>query len=89
MTIKFVDAAENFKNLPHQQDAWEWLQTVVTPNVLDTFATKYRNEQKEEFSNTWAGVVAAAKKAGAKFPECVAAQWALESSYGKHTACTT
>jgi hypothetical protein len=88
MTIKLVDAAEHFKNLPHQREAWEWLQTAVTPDVLDQFAIKYRNEQKEEFPNTWGGVIAAAKKAGAKFPECVAAQWALESSYGKHTACT-
>ena len=87
MTIKLVDAAEHFKNLPHQREAWEWLQTVATPDVIDQFAIKYRNEQKEEFPNTWAGVISAAKKAGAKFPECVAAQWALESSYGKHTAC--
>lgn len=32
--------------------------------------------------NTWAGVKAYAKQAGAKFPEVVAAQWALESGYG-------
>ena len=37
-------------------------------------------------SNTWEGVIAAAKKAGAKFPEVVAAQWALESGWGKHTS---
>ena len=37
-------------------------------------------------SNTWEGVTAAAKTAGAKFPQVVAAQWALESGYGKHTS---
>jgi hypothetical protein len=37
-------------------------------------------------TNTWDGVVAAAKAAGAKFPEVAAAQWALESGYGKHTS---
>jgi len=37
-------------------------------------------------ANTWAGVIAAASKAGAKFPQVVAAQWALESGYGKHTS---
>jgi hypothetical protein len=37
-------------------------------------------------ANTWAGVKAAASKAGAKFPQVVAAQWALESGYGKHTS---
>lgn len=33
--------------------------------------------------NTWAGVTAIARRAGAKFPELVAAQWALESGWGK------
>lgn len=41
-----------------------------------------------EFENSWDGVLAAAKQAGAKFPEVVAAQWALESGWGKHTSCT-
>lgn len=36
--------------------------------------------------NTWKGVKAAAAKAGAKFPQVVAAQWALESGWGKHTS---
>lgn len=88
MSINLVDAVTHFKNLPHQQEAWEWLQTAIAPDVLNQFAIKYRNENQEDFPNNWKGVVAAAKKAGAKFPECVAAQWALESSYGKHTACT-
>jgi hypothetical protein len=38
------------------------------------------------FENSWSGVKAAATQAGAKFPEVVAAQWALESGYGKHTS---
>ena len=37
-------------------------------------------------TNTWEGVIAAAKTAGAKFPQVVAAQWALESGWGKHTS---
>ena len=37
-------------------------------------------------ANTWEGVITAAFKAGAKFPEVVAAQWALESGWGKHTS---
>ncbi len=36
--------------------------------------------------NTWKWVKAAAERAGAKFPQVVAAQWALESGYGKHTS---
>lgn len=35
------------------------------------------------FSNTWKGVMEAARNAGARYPELVAAQWALESSWGK------
>lgn len=36
--------------------------------------------------NTWAGVEALARKAGSKYPELVAAQWALESAWGKATS---
>jgi hypothetical protein len=36
--------------------------------------------------NTWKGVKACAERAGAKFPQVVAAQWALESGWGKHTS---
>lgn len=38
--------------------------------------------------NTWNSVKEAARAAGAKFPEVVAAQWALESGFGKHTSGT-
>ena len=40
----------------------------------------------KEPPNSWGGIKAAAKKAGAKFPEVVAAQWALESAWGSHTS---
>jgi len=47
----------------------------------------YREKPKAgPVSNTWDGIKEAARIAGAKFPECVAAQWALESAYGKHTS---
>jgi hypothetical protein len=42
--------------------------------------------RNKTFSNTWDGVVAAAQATGARFPELVAAQWALESGWGKHTS---
>jgi hypothetical protein len=41
---------------------------------------------RKTYSNTWEGVQQAGKDAGAKYPELVAAQWALESGYGKHTS---
>lgn len=92
MTIQLRDAAEHHKGLKHQNEAWDWLQGELTPEQLNGFALRYRkNEEqhqtaKESFSNTWEGVLAAAKTAGAKFPECVAAQWALESGWGQHTS---
>lgn len=86
MTIKLTDAAEFYKGLQHQVEAWNWLQSQLTPQQLSEFAVKYRNAP-DDFPNTWDGVIAAAKKAGAKFPECVAAQWYLESAQGKHTSC--
>lgn len=88
--IKLTDAAKYYKELPHQRDAFAWLETKIAASVLEEFTVKYRNTPKpeSEFSNTWEGVLAAAKKAGAKFPECVAAQWYLESAQGKHVACT-
>lgn len=38
------------------------------------------------YPNTWEGVIKAAKDAGAKYPELVAAQWALESAWGESTS---
>ena len=76
MSIKLTDAAKFFKGEPQQIDALEWLQAQLTPEVLESFATKYRTPPKptKEIDNTWDGVYDAAKEAGSKWPECVAAQ---------------
>ena len=86
MSIKLTSAAEFFKEEQHQIDAWNWLESQLETETLEEFAQKYRSKTtpKDEISNTWEGVYSAAKKAGAKFPECVCAQWALESGWGKH-----
>jgi hypothetical protein len=42
--------------------------------------------RNKSFANTWGGVVDAAEATGARYPELVAAQWALESGWGKHTS---
>ena len=86
MTIKLTDAAKFFVEEPHQIDAWEWLQSQLRPEVLESFSVKYRNKPAKERTITWDVVVKTAKEAGAKFPECVAAQWALESGWGQHTS---
>jgi hypothetical protein len=90
MSIKLTDAAEFFNKEQHQIDAWEWLQGQIHPSVLETFELKYRAKPTPlpTHSNTWEGVYAAAKEAGAKFAECVCAQWALESGWGKHFSGT-
>ena len=53
-----------------------------------TFRSTITPPSRVATTNTWDGVVTAARAAGAKFPEVVAAQWALESGYGKHTSGT-
>jgi lysozyme len=45
MTIKFIDAVKNHKDLPHQNDAWKFLQASIHKEILDEFAKIYRNEQ--------------------------------------------
>jgi hypothetical protein len=88
MSIKLTDAAKFFKEEEHQIEAWTWLQGTLSPETLKTFASKYRNkaEPVPVVDNTWDGIYQAAKQAGAKFPEVVAAQWALESGWGAATS---
>ena len=46
--------------------------------------TSTANPTKPASINDWQGIKAVAAECGAKYPEVVAAQWALESGYGKH-----
>ena len=45
MTIKFIDAVKNHKDLEHQNRAWAFLQASVHKEILDEFARIYRNEK--------------------------------------------
>jgi lysozyme len=47
MTIKFIDAVKNHKDLPHQIDAWNFLQASIHKEILDEFARRYRNQKIE------------------------------------------
>jgi len=62
----------------------------ANPHILGRdqgwFKTWSVSGKQSSFSNSWEGVLEAARIAGAKFPELVAAQWALESGYGKFTS---
>jgi hypothetical protein len=61
------------------------------PNLLNRDQDWYSTwsssvEAPSAYTNDWDGLISAAIEAGAKFPECVAAQWALESGWGEHTS---
>ena len=90
-----------YKGLPHQDMAiaelWklmpvslleedaDWIQTWRDPAIEEDPEVPVVLTGKEN-DNSWGGVKAAAKKAGAKYPEVAAAQWALESGWGAHTS---
>jgi hypothetical protein len=91
--LKLVDLFKYYKALPHQTAAIFELEAELLkecPDLLNRdqewFKTWTQAGKQDVFDNNWAGVIAAAKKGGAKFPELVAAQWALESGFGKHVS---
>ena len=47
MSIKFIDAAKNHKDLEHQNRAWAFLQASVHKEILDEFERIYRNQKVE------------------------------------------
>jgi hypothetical protein len=77
--------------LPHQMAAWNWAWAVFPLEHREQFLEMFRAavpDKQEMVNNNWAGVMAAAKQAGARFPELVAAQWALESGWGQYITGT-
>lgn len=89
-TIRLYDLFRYYKGLPHQMAAITELEFAINkanPYILGRdqgwFKTWSVAGKQSNFPNTWEGVLEAARVAGAKFPELVCAQWALESSYGK------
>jgi len=86
MIIRLTSAAKFYKELPHQIAAWEYLERHVESKVLEEFAEIYRSavpDKLDQVTNDWVGIRNAAIRAGAKWPELVAAQWALESNWGR------
>jgi hypothetical protein len=84
MTIKLRDVIKYY--LPNQNRALAALERLLGDEGLseDQEWVKAWREPAPltAFNNTWEGIEAAARVAGAKFPEVVAAQWALESAFG-------
>ena len=79
--------ARTGKISPQQLAAFSGLDEDLTAAQKQAFTELWRAEgspaDEPAYPNTWAGVTAAAKLVGAKYPELVAAQWALESGFGK------
>jgi hypothetical protein len=94
MTISILDVVKCYKGLPHQDAALRALEESLGPYFLaddQKWVKLWRTPQKAipkpavvstKFDNSWAGIKACGARAGAKFPEVVAAQWALESARG-------
>ena len=92
-----TDAAKWYREEPHQVKAWEEFEAQIPTFLIEEFTKAYRDAPPKApkpspvaptaaFDNSWDGIYACGLAAGAKFPECVAAQWALESAYGKVTS---
>jgi hypothetical protein len=93
--IRLIDLLAYYKGLPHQIAALEELEQAIlkaNPSIFNKDQNWYLTwsssvpDKRQDYKNAWDGVYQAAKDAGAKYPECVAAQWALESGWGKHTS---
>ena len=88
--IRLHDLFRFYKALPHQTAAISELEALINktnPHILGRdqgwFKTWSVAGKQTTFPNTWEGMIEAARVTGAKFPELVAAQWALESGHGK------
>lgn len=86
----FLTAArytERDNHLPHQDAAWQYAWECLTQAERDEFLVMFRAAvptKANEVAPTWAGIMAAASQAGARYPELVAAQAALESGWFKY-----
>jgi len=92
--IRLIDLFKYYQKLGHQDAAIHELEQAINaaaPDLLSRDQDWYSTwssavEAPASFDNDWNGIMAAAAVAGAKFPEVVAAQWALESGWGKHVS---
>jgi len=91
--IRLINLFKYYKALPHQNAAIQELEAAINaldPGILMRGAEWYNTWNSAPavrpavFDNSWEGIYNCAKEAGAKFPEVVAAQWAVESGWGKY-----
>ena len=93
MSIRLTDVVKYYKGLPNQVKALQALERLLGEEGLSDsqgwvqlWRIPVEKAPVKSFDNTWDGIEAAAAAAGARFPEVVAAQWALESAYGTATS---
>lgn len=90
--IHLIDLFRYYQGLPHQAAALNELETLILKSNPDTFNrdqdwyVTWKSAVDPKGDSSWTGIKRLASEAGAKYPECVAAQWALESGWGKHTS---
>ena len=83
------EAAQWYSSEPHQATAWDELEAQISLSIIEEFKEAYRASPAppvSDIDNSWDGIYQAAQTSGAKFPECVSAQWALESAWGTATS---
>jgi hypothetical protein len=92
-SIRLLDLCRFYRQLPHQTAALQELEEAINkanPHILGRnqawFKTWSQSGKILEVTNDWNGILKAARIAGAKYPELVAAQWQLESNGGKATS---
>jgi len=87
--VQLIDLFRNYRHLEHQDQSINELEQLIleaSPKALDKGQNWYQIWSSLQFENTWESACQLAKTAGAKYPECVAAQWALESDWGRSTS---
>jgi hypothetical protein len=92
-SIRLLDLCRFYRQLPHQMAALQELEAAINkanPHILTRNQTWFKTWSQSgkilEVTNDWNGILKAARIAGAKYPELVAAQWALESNNGQATS---
>jgi hypothetical protein len=92
MTRRLLDCVKHTNlELSHHRAFWEAVEAKLPPGSLANdgeLGSLWLSAvpDQPDAPNTWEGVSSAAKAAGSRYPELVAAQWALESGWGKHTS---
>lgn len=55
MSIQLINVCRYYQDLPHQNEALEYLQSRIDPNVLATFSKGFRSKPEADVDNTHLG----------------------------------